>query len=160
MFSTFILCYLRDCRFFLLLFKTHRQTPRQTHRYTQPFTPSGAIWRFVGALGRRLIAPLGLPPHCPLPGATTVAVRRLRCARRRICCHRPAPATGCGGLRWFALSRLPAILRSLSSPLLTSGRRPLAQLRTGLCAHSERQWKETPVIVAGMSRQMGSAKGG
>ena len=47
-------------------------TSRQTLRCTQPFTPFAAILGFAGALGRRLIAPLGPLLHCPLPGATTV----------------------------------------------------------------------------------------
>ena len=42
-------------------------TSRQTLRCTQPFTPFAAILGFAGALGRRLIAPLGPPSstvHC------------------------------------------------------------------------------------------------
>ncbi|EGF58238.1 hypothetical protein HMPREF9056_00103 [Actinomyces sp. oral taxon 170 str. F0386] len=38
---------------------------------------------------------------------------------------------------------------------LICGRCQIAQLRTGLCGHSERQWKEMLVVVAGMSGQMG-----
>ena len=48
-----------------------------------------------------------------------------------------------------------AVLRSLSRALLTPVPFHFAQLRTGLCVHSERQWKEMLAMVAGMSGQMG-----
>ena len=62
---------------------------------------------------------------------------------RRVC-YCLVPATGCGGLRWSALSRLPAVLRSPSRALLIPVLLRFPLLRTGLCVHSERQWKETP----------------
>ena len=45
-----------------------RQTHRQTHRCTQPFTPFGAVWRFAAALWRRLGAPSRAPLLCWLHG--------------------------------------------------------------------------------------------
>lgn len=51
-----------------------------------------------------------------------------------------------------------AVLRSFSYALLTPDRPRFAQLRTGLCVHSERQWKEMLVVVAGMSGQLGKRK--
>ena len=45
--------------------------------------------------------------------------------------------------RASALRHLPGVLRSLSRALLTPVPLHFAQLRTGLCGHSERQWKET-----------------
>ena len=51
-----------------------------------------------------------------------------------------------------AVLRCTLLLRPLC---LLCGRPQIAQLRTGLCGHSERQWKEMLVVVAGMSGQMG-----
>ena len=59
------------------------------------------------------------------------------------------------------MSLLPTMLFCTSQPLpCTPTPVPLhfSQLRTGLFALSERQWKETPTMVVGMSRQMDKRK--
>lgn len=129
-------------------FQTSRRTLRPTRRCTQALPFSRAIWRFGTALWRRLTAPAGLPP--PLPTLPEVAtVLRVAWPLLRLVAE-PAGAS--------ALRHLPAELRSPSClPLIPDWLR-LAQLRTGLCGHSERQWKEMLVVVAGMSGQMGKRK--
>lgn len=158
---------------------TSRQTPRSTHRCTQPFTLFGAVWRFAAALWRRLGAPLGLPSsagcasrwdHCrpvrhllcwphrlspqPSDGSAPAGVMaepaRLsphcpRCTPQRVCRRSERAASVCGPLpsaahRVHVVLRCTFLLRPLS---LICGRCQIAQLRTGLCGHSERQWKET-----------------
>ena len=57
-----------------------------------------------------------------------------------------------------AVHHARAVLRGLSCVLSTPVPLHFAQLRTGLCGHSERQWKEMLVVVAGMSGQMGKRK--
>ena len=222
---------------------THRQTPRPTHRCTQPFTPFGAVWRFAVALWRRLGAPsrapllcwlhgqagpvlpggvasaglvtvlagsfavsvigvIGLwsgagadhdvtrhlryhgaqqPPALQSPSAASLsllfatsdaaltprsdqvtprvvpqhaaaALRRLQCVPHRVCRHSARAESVCGPLQ-PAAHHARTVLRSLTPVPLR-----FAQLRTGLFVHSERQWKEMLVVVAGMSGQMGKRK--
>lgn len=151
---------------------THRQTPRPTHRYTQPFIPFGAVWRLGAALWRRLIAPAGLP------SSTSCASRWYHCrpVRHLLCWPQPSDGSAPAGVmaepaRLSTLSALRSasglpplctgdectrvtpvqsaahhartVLRSSSYAILTPDRPQIAQLRTGLCGHSERQWKET-----------------
>lgn len=81
-------------------------------------------------------------PHCP------------RCTPHRVCRRSARAASVCGPLP-SAVHHTHAVLRSPSRALLTPVSLHFAQLRTGLCGHSERQWKEMLVVVAGMSGQMG-----
>ena len=58
-------------------------------------------------------------------------------------------------------SHLLAVFLSTSLlllPFLTPAPLHFSVLRTGLYVHSERQWKEMLVLVAGMSGQMGKRK--
>ena len=74
------------------------------------------------------------------------------------CCHRSArAASACGPLQ-SATHHTLAVLRSSSCVLSTPVPLHFAQLRTGLCGHSERQWKEMLAMVAGMSGQMDKRK--
>ena len=57
-----------------------------------------------------------------------------------------------------AVHHAHAVLRSLSCVLSTPVPLHFPLLRTGLCGHSERQWKEMLVVVAGMSGQTDKRK--
>ena len=72
---------------------TSRQTPRSTHRCTQPFTPFGTVWRLGAALWRRLIAPLGLPfsASCVAKWYRCRPVHHLLCWSHRLS---PQPSDG------------------------------------------------------------------
>ena len=97
--------------------ETHRQTPRQTHRCTQPFTPFGAVWRLAAALWRRLGAPLGLP------FSAGCAARRDRCRPiHHLLCwpHRLSPQPSDGSAPTEVVAE-PARLSTLSALHSASG---------------------------------------
>lgn len=120
---------------------THRQTPRSTHRCTQPFTLFGAVWRFAAALWRRLGAPLGLPSSagCASRWDHCRPVRHLLCWPHRLS---PQPSDGSAPAGVMAE---PARLSTLSA--LHSGSR-----LPSLCAGGECM-RAAPVSGAPRSRR-------
>ena len=103
---------------------TSRQTPRSTHRCTQPFTLFGAVWRFAAALWRRLGAPLGLPSSagCASRWDHCRPVRHLLCWPHRLS---PQPSDGSAPAGVMAeparLSTLPALHSASGLPSLCAG---------------------------------------
>ena len=104
--------------------ETHRQTPRQTHRCTQPFTPFGAVWRLGAALWRRLVAPLGLPSSagCAAGWDRCRPIRHLLCWPHRLS---PQPSAGSAPAGVMAeparLSTLSALHSASGLPSLCAG---------------------------------------
>ena len=108
---------------------TSRQTPRSTHRCTQPFTLFGAVWRFAAALWRRLGAPLGLPSSagCASRWDHCRPVRHLLCWPHRLS---PQPSDGSAPAGVMAeparLSTLSALHSAAGLPSLCAGSRCVA----------------------------------